>query len=107
MSAQEINDGLTSKQAEHLLQVHGRNQLPESPLPGPLKLFLQQFLSPFIYILLLAAVISLALGQLSSGVFIVIVLLVNAVIGAVQEYSAQRAAAALKNMVKGVTRVIR
>lgn len=99
--------GLSSDEAARRLAEHGPNRLPDRPVPGPLRIFLRQFLSPFIYILLLAAVASLALGQIANTVFIVAVLLLNALIGTVQEYSAQRAAAALRQMVKGEAHVVR
>ncbi|WP_229157748.1 cation-translocating P-type ATPase [Fluctibacter halophilus] len=101
------SEGLTSEQAQQRLVEFGLNRLPEPPVPGAVTLFIRQFASPFIYILLLASVVSFALGQVPSGVFILVVLLVNAVIGAVQEYSAQRAAAALRDMVKGTAHVLR
>jgi calcium-translocating P-type ATPase len=99
--------GLSSQEARARLGEYGRNRLPETELPGPARIFLRQFLSPFIYILLVAAVVSLALGQLPNAIFIFAVLMLNAVIGTVQEYSAQRSAAALRVMVKGEARVIR
>ncbi|MEW9798682.1 cation-translocating P-type ATPase [Alteromonas sp. CYL-A6] len=99
--------GLTESEAAALLAEYGPNALPAAPLPGMLHLFFRQFLSPFIYILIIAAVVSFALNKLPSAVFIVIVLLLNALIGMIQEYSAQRAASALKNMVKGTAHVIR
>lgn len=105
-STENVN-GLSQRQAEELLKNYGPNQLPEPKLPGLFNIFLRQFLSPFIYILLLAAVASFALNQLPNGIFILAVLLLNALIGTVQEYSAQRAAAALRNMVRGEARVIR
>lgn len=99
--------GLSTAQVESLRAQHGYNRLPEPPLPGPHILFLHQFLSPFIYILIIAAAVSFVLGQNTSGIFIIAVLLLNAVIGTVQEYSAQKSAAALRNMVKGTAHVIR
>ncbi len=99
--------GLTQKEAEEKLKEYGPNRLPAPPLTGPLIIFLRQFLSPFIYILVVAAVISFVLGQNPSGLFILAVLVLNAIIGTIQEYSAQRSAAALRNMVKGETHVIR
>ncbi|MBK5912148.1 hypothetical protein CCR85_11680 [Rhodothalassium salexigens] len=100
-------EGLTSAEAAEAQARHGPNRLPEPPLPGPLALFFRQFRSPFIYILVVAATVSFLLGQMSSGVFIVAVLLLNAVIGTIQEVSATRAAAALRKMVKGTAKVIR
>ena len=100
-------DGLTSDRAADLLAEYGPNRLPEPPLPGPFLIFLRQFLNPFIYVLLIAAIASLGLQQLANAIFIMAVLLLNAVIGTVQEHSAQRSAAALRKMVRGESRVIR
>lgn len=99
--------GLSSHQASARLEEFGYNRLPAPPMPGVLELFARQFLSPFIYILLIASGVSFALGQTPSGVFILIVLLINAIIGTVQEFSAQKAAAALKQMMKGTAHVLR
>lgn len=101
------NGGLSQSEAERRLAEHGPNSLPEAPLPGPHVIFVRQFLSPFIYILLIAAIVSFLLGQNPSGIFILAVLLLNAVIGTVQEHSAQKSAAALRNMVRGSASVIR
>lgn len=76
-------------------------------MPTVFELFLRQFLSPFIYILVVAAIVSLAVNQVPSAVFIVAVLLLNAAIGTVQEYSAQRSANALRAMVRGRAHVLR
>ena len=99
--------GITREEASRLLEKYGPNRLPEAKMQGPLELFARQFLSPFIYILAIAAILSFVLGQTPSGVFIILVLFLNAVIGTIQEYSAQQSAAALRNMVRGVTHVIR
>ncbi|MDK8463481.1 HAD-IC family P-type ATPase [Marinobacter sp. SS13-12] len=101
------DNGLSNQEASERLEKYGYNQLPAPPMPGVLELFARQFLSPFIYILLIASVVSFALGQHPSGVFILIVLLINALIGTVQEFSAQKAAAALKQMMKGTAHVLR
>ncbi|PPK50183.1 cation-translocating P-type ATPase [Marinobacter persicus] len=101
------NNGLSSQEASARLETFGYNQLPAPPMPGVVELFGRQFLSPFIYILLIASGVSFALGQNPSGVFILIVLLINAIIGTVQEFSAQKAAAALKQMMKGTAHVLR
>jgi magnesium-transporting ATPase (P-type) len=61
-------------------------------------LFLRQFLSPLIYILLIAAIVAVAMGDVSDALFILAVLLLNGVVGTVQEYSAEHAAAALRQL---------
>ncbi len=99
--------GLTSEEAKTRLEEHGLNHLPAPPAPGIIQIFLRQFLSPFIYILLIAAIASLLLNQLPNAIFIMAVLLLNATIGTIQEYSAQRSAAALREMARGEARVVR
>ncbi len=99
--------GLTTEEALARLEEFGPNRLPAAKTSSVAVVFLRQFLSPFIYILMVAAAVSLAVGQLPSAIFIVAVLLLNACIGAVQEFSAERSAAALRDMVRGLARVMR
>jgi magnesium-transporting ATPase (P-type) len=98
---------LTSKQAEQALQQYGANVLPETNSPSLLLIFARQFKGPFIYVLLAAAVLSFFLGQKVNAFFILVVLVINAVIGTVQEFSAEKAATALKKMVPSYASVIR
>jgi magnesium-transporting ATPase (P-type) len=98
---------LTSQQAVQALQQHGANILPESSSVSLLLIFARQFKGPFIYVLLAAALLSFFLGQNINAFFILAVLLINAVIGTVQEFSAEKAATALKKMVPSYASVIR
>lgn len=102
-----LPSGLTQQEADIRLRQYGPNRLPEPKAPGLAALFIRQFLSPFIYILMIAAAVSFAIGQVPSGAFIVAVLLINALIGTVQEHAAQKSASALRKMVRGSARVIR
>lgn len=88
--------GLTSTEAATRLARFGRNELPQAEPPGVARVFLRQFRNPLIYILLVAAAISAVMGDWSDGGFILAVLLVNAVIGCAQEYSAEKSAQALR-----------
>jgi magnesium-transporting ATPase (P-type) len=99
--------GLSTQQAAARLAETGPNVLPERRRPGPLLIFIRQFKSPFIYVLFAAALVSLGLGQTINAAFIAIVLLLNAMIGTIQEYAAQRAATALKKMVPSRSTVVR
>lgn len=99
--------GLTTQQAQALLAEHGPNTLPETRPPSLAFVFFKQFLNPLIYILLLAAAVSLFLSDLKDAIFIGVVLLINGVIGAAQEYSAGRAATALKKLEQPHATVIR
>jgi len=80
---------------------------PRTPSHQCGHLFLRQFLSPLIYILLLAAVVSLMLQEISDAAFIFAVLLINALIGTVQEYSAERSAEALRRLITTHVQVLR
>src|SRR3990170_1291995 len=99
--------GLTRIEASARLVRHGRNALPRPKPPGVFKIFLRQFLSLLIYILLFAAAVSLFLGDWSDAGFIAAVLLINAVIGGVQEYGAEKSAEALRALVTSKALVIR
>ena len=99
--------GLGVVEAGKRLEQFGPNVLPERKQPGLLLIFTKQFRSPFVYVLLAAAVVSWGLGQTLNSLFILAVLLINAVIGTIQEFSAERAAAALKKMVPYRATVIR
>ena len=99
--------GLTNTEVSRRLQQYGANALPRKPPPGLLEVFLNQFKSPLIYVLVAAAVVSLLIREFSDAIFISAVLLLNAVIGTVQEYSAQRSADALQKMMTTRVRVLR
>ncbi|MHA1114471.1 MAG: cation-translocating P-type ATPase, partial [Alphaproteobacteria bacterium] len=77
----------------------GPNVLPRPRRPGRLAIYLRQFRSPLIYLLLAAAVVSVVVGEASDAVFIFAVLQINAVIGAVQEWRAETSAEALNRLV--------
>ena len=99
--------GLDQAEAAARLQRYGCNALPAAEPPGIAQVFLRQFASPLIYVLVAAALVSLAIREWSDAGFICAVLLLNAIIGTVQEYSAQRAATALQQLVRMRCRVLR
>jgi Ca2+-transporting ATPase len=99
--------GLSGGEAKDRLQRFGPNALPHTAPAGFGALFIRQFSSPLIYVLLFAAAVSLVIREWSDAVLIAAVLLVNAVIGTLQEFSAQRAAEALNKLVTTQSRVLR
>jgi len=92
--------------AERLLRV-GPNRLPETPPPGIVVLFVRQFRNPFIYVLLGASAVASAMAEWLDAAFIGAVLLLNAVIGTVQELHAQNSAGALRRLLVSRVTVIR
>ena len=80
------------------MQEYGPNTLPGRKSPGIGTIFLHQFKSPLIYILLIASVISFSLQDIRDGIFILVVVLLNAIIGLVQEWKAEKSANRLKDL---------
>ena len=99
--------GLTAEEALNKLEQYGPNVLPKTRSTAFVMLFLHQFKSPLVYILLAAAIVSLFLNEVTDAIFISAVLLINAIIGTVQEYSAQKSATALQMMVPAFATVLR
>ena len=99
--------GLSQAEAASRLDRYGTNALPRHEPPGPLTIFISQFRSPLIYVLVAAAIVSLLIGEYSDAIFIGAVLFLNAVIGSLQEFSAQRSAEVLQRLMTTKARVVR
>ena len=99
--------GLTSADAARALIEFGANELEAEPDVSAFKLFLRQFTSPVIWLLLGAGVVSGVLGEALDAGAILTIVVVNAVIGFVQEFRAQRAVLALRSMTAPRARVMR
>ena len=99
--------GLSDAAAARRLGWYGPNRLPEPPPRSLAALFLSQFRSPLIYILLIAAVITAALGDLTDTAFILLVILINSTISTYQEQKAERSAEALRSLLTASAQVRR
>lgn len=99
--------GLSKAEAERRIEQFGQNVLPQKPPPTVFEIALRQFKSPLIYILLVAAVVSILTDHPEDAAFIAIVLLLNATIGGVQEYRAEQSSRALQRMLHTYAHVIR
>lgn len=102
-----IDTGLTSQQAQELLSEHGLNQVK---LKNPwhwLKTLLEPFASWFVLILLIAAVISFWIGKSLEGIVVMMILLINASIYYIQNYSTNRILKALEKQQQPYTEVVR
>jgi magnesium-transporting ATPase (P-type) len=97
---QSCLQGLTTREATARLAHYGPNLLPCKPPPGLGLIFLHQFLSPLIYILIVAGLVSVAIGEWTDAGFIFAVILLNSVLGTFQEWKAERSAASLQQLLK-------
>ena len=108
-------EGLSDEEAARRLDRYGLNELVETARTSPLKIFLRQFLSLMVIILIIAAVISAAIGmvkeegmeEMYDAIVIMIIVILNAVFGFVQEYKAEKAILALKAMAAPQATVLR
>lgn len=99
--------GLNSTQAQTQLNKFGFNQIMTSERTSVVTIFFRQFKNPLIYILMVAGLIAILLDDYSDAIFITIVILLNAIIGLIQENSAEKSAASLKELTPPISRVKR
>ena len=102
-----LERGLTGQEAEARLAKFGGNELTERPRPGFLALLWDQFNNYLVIILIIAALVSLALGEYVDSIAIMVIVVLNAVVGVIQESKAEQALAALKKMAAPNAQVIR
>lgn len=99
--------GLTSLEAQKLLEQFGPNKIVDRPRQTRWQIFLSQFTNILIVLLTAAAIASLFLGDLLDGVFILLIVILNGFLGFIQEYKAEKAITALSKMTVSSVRVIR
>ena len=102
-----LDRGLTQQVAQDRLTKFGANELTERPRPGFFALLWDQFNNYLVIILIIAALVSLALGEYVDSIAIMFIVVLNAVVGVIQESKAEQALAALKKMAAPNAQVIR
>ncbi len=100
-------NGLDSAEARRRLERYGPNELEERGLRSPLRVLLGQFTEIMVVVLLVAAGISFAIGKTTDAIMILVIVVLNAILGFTQEYRAERAMAALKQLSVPTVRVRR
>lgn len=104
---EKIMQGLSNKQAEEILRREGKNTLSSVKGPSPVKIFAGQFKDVMVMILLAATAVSAFLGEIYDAVTIILIVLLNAILGFIQEYRTERTLEALKNMTAPTAKVYR
>jgi Ca2+-transporting ATPase len=102
-----LDSGLTDLESRRRFELHGPNELPETPPPSPLTLFLRQFSNLVIWVLIVAAVVSGFLQEWIDAAAILAIVLLNALLGFVQEFKAEQSLAALKRLSAPFAHVVR
>lgn len=101
------NSGLAPREAEARKKQYGLNRLPEGKTDSLLKIFLRQFQSPLIYVLMAAAGVVYLMGEYIDAAVVFFVLIFNAITGTIQEGRAQSTLAALKRYAGTMATVVR
>ncbi|NUN23412.1 MAG: HAD-IC family P-type ATPase [Candidatus Jettenia caeni] len=104
---QTSEDGLTDEEAKERLKQYGQNKLAEEEKISKIKIFFHQFTSPLVYILLVTAVVTFLFKEYIDATVIIAIVVINAIIGYIQEFKAEQSVRALKKMVVPKARVLR
>lgn len=102
-----LNEGLSKQEAESRLAEYGANELDEQESPSALLVFLEQFKDFMVVVLLAATLISGLLGEYVDAITIILIVLINGVLGFVQERKAEKSLEALKELSAPQTAVLR
>ena len=100
-------EGLAAGEAQRRLQIHGHNVLERAGGEGPFRILWRQINNPLIWVLLASTVLAVAVGKVTDGLVVLAVVVLNSLIGFVQEYRASRAIEALSAMVPENVAVLR
>ncbi len=103
----EEHNGLSEKEARKKLLEHGPNLLAEKEKISLLKLLFQQFTDVMVLILLVSTVISAFMGEVTEAVTIIAIVVLNAILGFVQEFRTEKTMEALKSLAAPVAKVLR
>ncbi len=103
----DLKGGLTEKAAKTRQREFGKNLLPEEKPLSRLRIFLEQFQSPLIYILIIAGIVTLILKEFTDSIVIFGAVILNTIVGYFQENKASRALRELKKVVKIEAQVLR
>ncbi len=105
--AYEEHNGLSEKEARKKLLEHGLNILAEKKRISLIKLLLRQFTDVMVLVLLVSTVISAFMGDVTEAVTIIAIVIINAILGFVQEFRTEKTMEALKSLAAPVARVLR
>lgn len=102
-----VDKGLTTDEAERRIQKHGYNELKEAPQPSFFQLILDQLNNFIVIILIVSSIVSAIMGDYIESAAIIMIVILNAVLGVVQEKRAEEALAALRKLAAPEAHVIR
>lgn len=99
--------GLTDEEAQKRIKQNGKNQIPKAKKETILQIFIEQFKSPIIAILVIAAIFSILTKSYADSTFIFAVIIINSIIGTYQEWNSEKNSQKLENMIRINSKIIR
>ncbi len=99
--------GLSVKEVQNIQEKHGLNVLPEKPPPSKASIFLSQLKSPLVYVLLVASLVTFAINHIADALIILLAVLINTILGFIQENKTSKSLSALKKFISETVNVIR
>lgn len=99
--------GLSEAEAKKRLKENGKNVLPKSKGEGIFTIFFSQFANPIVIILIITIILSFIIGEVVDAIFILVVILMDAILGTTQEWKAEKSAESLRKMIKVDANVLR
>lgn len=107
LNEKQIVAGLTSLEAERRLKKYGLNQLKNNKKVSPVKIFLSQFNDFIIWVLMGATIISGLMGERADAITILIIVIMNGILGFIQEFKTEKSLEALKELAAPTAKVLR
>ena len=100
-------NGLTDNEVKKRLVMYGKNILPKEKKDSIYKIFFSQFANAITLILVLTCIFSFMVNEIVDGIAIVLIIMIDVIMGTIQEYKAKKSAESLSNMIKVNTKVLR
>lgn len=100
-------EGLTSKEVENRLEKYGKNELPQKKQTSILKILREEITDPIVLLLIVTVIFSFLIGEVVDACAIIFIILVDLVLGTIQEWNAEKNAMSLASLIKVHCNVIR
>lgn len=107
INSEALMKGLTKNEAEKRLKTYGLNQLENKKKISPIKIFLSQFNDFIVWVLIAATIISGIMGEKADAITILIIVIMNSILGFIQEFKTEKSLEALKKLAAPTCKVIR
>jgi Ca2+-transporting ATPase len=107
INEKDLQSGLTQIEAERRLKKQGPNRIEKKKKVSPVRIFISQFNDFITWVLIAATVISGVMGEKADAVTILIIIVMNAILGFIQEYKTEKSLEALKELTAPTSKVIR